>query len=168
MRMGGSSKGQWVLGGDLSDHPRDSSGTQLCLLRQPGQDEGARGQRVRFQSLSPIWGRRGASQASPAAVQIPAGDTWPWSTARADRSGSGGEQVPPPLPSLPRISAHPASLPKTEPSCFHKGLEPGLFPNLFYCRAFREVREEGAPTPELHGGSLVPELWHLRLSLLLQ
>lgn len=60
-----------------------------------------------------------------------------------------GEQVPPSLPSPPQLSAHPASLPKTEPSCFQKWLEPGVFPNLFYCQAFREVRQEDAPAPKL-------------------
>lgn len=84
--------------------------------------------------MSPLWGRGGAFQASPAAVQIPAGDTWPWSTARAASSGSGGSRCHHPSPApLSFLHTQPAFL-KQSPPAFKSGWSQGSFQICFIAK----------------------------------
>lgn len=166
---GGRSRGR-TAGGGTESRGRDVEAqrrSQDALLEHGGS-------RVRFQSLSPGRGRGGAIQAWRPAAQIPVGDTRLWSAATAAgaaRERSRCRRAPPTLPGFAAITARS---PKTGPSCLKKPrrLEPGALPTVcFTAKPSERLRGSGSLSPHLLSRSLcllLPEPWHLRLSLLLQ
>lgn len=88
---------RWGRG--LRDPPAVLPGAQPALSAEATRTVcWSKGTEVRFQSLSPQWGRGGAIQPSHPAFQIPLGDTWRWSAAMGAWSRPRQEQVSPPSP----------------------------------------------------------------------